>query len=36
MLAPLLKEAQSVSEIVGRLRSSVERTQDAGRSTQDR
>jgi len=34
-LAPLLKQAQSVSEIVGKLRRSIERTQDAGRSTQD-
>jgi four helix bundle protein len=34
-LAPLLKAAQSVSEIIGKLRSSIERTQDAARSTQD-
>ncbi len=34
-LAPLLKRAQSVSEIIGRLRSSIERTQDAARRTQD-
>jgi len=38
VLEPLLQRAQSVSEIIGRLRSSVERprTQDAGRRTQDR
>jgi four helix bundle protein len=38
VLEPLLQSAQSVSEIVGRLRSSVERprTQDAARRTQDR
>ena len=35
-LAPLLKQAQSGSEIIGKLRSSIEqRTQDAARSTQD-
>jgi len=35
-LEPLLKQAQSVSEIVGKLRSSIEkRTQDAAHSTQD-
>jgi len=34
-LAPLLSSAQSVSEIIGKLRSSIERTQDAARSTQD-
>ena len=38
VLEPLLQSAQSVSEIIGRLRSSVERprTQDAARRTQDR
>lgn len=35
-LRPLLKQAESVSEIIGRLRSSIERprTQDAARRTQ--